>query len=139
VYGVFDVISLVNSKYVVLIDKATKIGTLLHSNVYRVDNLLFIPLNENLAITSDDRSLIKMYKKVADQKSFYFSPEMDLSRSVQSMMTDSEKLKEPVVNTCMKEFIFNSSLIDDTTQNKDLMKFYVPCIYGYVFISSLFK
>lgn len=70
--------------HLILIEKATLVGKLLKGSVYKVDNLLFVPLSytANLKIDESDEVYVEMIKKIQSEKAFYFAYEFDLTKNV---------------------------------------------------------
>jgi len=87
-YGIFGQIQLVNGTFLILIDRAEPVGNCLKVPVYRVLNLKFVQITQLLKTktTSQDQQYIDMIKRVASEKAFYFSYQMDLTTSIQKQL-----------------------------------------------------
>jgi len=63
VFGIFGQIELATGPYLILIESATLVGMLLRSHVYRVDELLFVPINNAkvpLKVAPQDQQFVDM-------------------------------------------------------------------------------
>ena len=90
VFGVFGYIKLKTVSYLILIEEASIVGQILKGLVYRVEKLMFIPLNikGDMKIDINDQQYIDMIKHVQKEKSFYFSYDMDLTKNMQATFQD---------------------------------------------------
>ncbi len=66
VFGVFGYITLQACRHLILIDSATKVGTLLGADIYKVDNLQFEPLWPTITgeVSNADKPYIEMINNV---------------------------------------------------------------------------
>jgi hypothetical protein len=94
-----------------------------------------------------------MILKVQAEKAFYFSYDMDLTKNVQRTVEEIEQesraqpqemaaqnyylMKKTFPNSIdyIGKYAFNDNLLDEF-QREEYAAFKVPCIFGYVFISS---
>ena len=62
VYGVFGYIKLKKVSHLILIEKASVVGSILKGKVYRVDKLMFVPLSysANIKIDEADQEYVDM-------------------------------------------------------------------------------
>jgi len=70
------VIDFPGSSYLILIDRAALIGEILKCQVFRVDSLLFVPLNQPFApftAMQQDKPYIEMIQNIQKSKAFFFS------------------------------------------------------------------
>lgn len=84
VYGVFGYIKLKKVSHLILIEKASVVGSILKGKVYRVDKLMFVPLSysANIKIDEADQEYVEMIQKIQSEKAFYFAYEFDLTKNV---------------------------------------------------------
>lgn len=70
-------------------------GQILKGLVYRVEKLMFIPLNVkgDMKIDINDQQYIDMIKHVQKEKSFYFSYDMDLTKNMQATFQDIQNFQ----------------------------------------------
>ena len=59
-------------------------------NVFRVDKLMFIPIviGDSLQPSNEDTEFIDMIQKIQDEKAFYFSYDIDLTKNMQMTVTE---------------------------------------------------
>jgi len=92
-----------------------------------------------------------MIHGIVNEKSFYFSYQLDLSKSIQSTITElvatnskppqnsilaDLALKYPNSIGYQSNFIFNNYLLKDF-EHFQYTAFKVPCIFGYLYIKPL--
>ena len=156
VYGVFGYIKLKKMAYLILIEEASFVGQILKGNVFRVEKLRFVPvsLSDNLKPNSEDLEYIDMIQKIQEEKSFYFSYDIDLTKNIQSTVQECQNsnggggnqynlppqnyltMKEAYPNSVdyIGHYAFNDRLLGEF-QGIEYSPFKVPCIFGYVFVS----
>jgi hypothetical protein len=85
VYGIFGYIKLVHYNYLILIEEASIVGSLIGATIFRVEKLLYIPINKDAAmkIPLEDKQYVDMVENIQRYKSFYFSYKCDLTKSMQ--------------------------------------------------------
>ena len=66
VYGVFGYIKLSKVSHLILIEEASIVGQLMRGTVYKVEKLMFVPLNYNakMQIDAEDLPFVDMIKTV---------------------------------------------------------------------------
>ena len=74
----------------ILIEEASIVGQLLRGTVYKVEKLMFVPLNYNakMQIDPEDLPFVDMIKTVEKEKAFYFSYDIDLTKNMQVTLTE---------------------------------------------------
>jgi hypothetical protein len=84
IYGVFGYIKLKKNPHLILIEEASIVGQIIRGTVYRVEKLLFLPLNKqgNNLIDPEDMPFVNMINTVQKEKAFYFSYEIDLTQNI---------------------------------------------------------
>jgi hypothetical protein len=82
---VFGYIKLSKVSHLILIEEASIVGQLMRGTVYKVEKLMFVPLNYNakMEIDAEDLPFVDMIKTVEKEKAFYFSYEIDLTKNMQ--------------------------------------------------------
>lgn len=66
-YGIFGTIDLPGGSYLIVINRAALVGEILKCQVFRVDSLLFVPLNapyEPYTQAAQDKHFIKMIQNI---------------------------------------------------------------------------
>ena len=83
-YGVFGYIKLKKYSYLILIEEASVVGTMIRGTVMRVDKLMFVPLytDSNMDCDPADMQYIDMINKIQSEKAFYFSYDIDLTKNI---------------------------------------------------------
>ena len=86
----FGYIKLKTVSYLILIEEAAVIGQILKGLVYRVEKLMFVPLDHkgDMKIDINDQQYIDMIKHLQKEKSFYFSYDLDLTKNMQATFVD---------------------------------------------------
>jgi hypothetical protein len=82
---VFGYIKLAKVSHLILIEEASIVGQLMRGTVYKVEKLMFVPLNYNakMQIDSEDLPFVDMIRTVEKEKAFYFSYDIDLTKNMQ--------------------------------------------------------
>ena len=76
--------------YLVLIEEASVVGTLLKGTINKVEKLLFLPLNldTKLKVETEDLPIVQMIKQIQNEKAFYFSYDIDLTKNIQRTVSE---------------------------------------------------
>ena len=151
-YGVMGFVKKENREYLIMIDEASLMGQILKCNIYRVDQILIIPLQQETNFS--DATYLGLIESLSHDKSFYFSYNYNLTHTLQNNIKDVLKKSEGKEESKVLEkkggsdehwrqfdtkLIFNRHMCSewDTTYNENLWPYIVPVIYGYVFIHAL--
>jgi len=120
IFGTFDVNS---HSYIILISEASLVGDIMGAEVFRVEQLKFLPLDsQSEQIHKQDQQYIDMLKNLQKPRTFYFSYKMDLTKRVQVIVEDliSNKIKEDALRMqypnsvgYVEKFAFNHNLLED--------------------------
>lgn len=128
----------------------TIVGEVLNCKVFRIDSLLYIPLN-NLQQPATphpfDLPYIKMLERLVSEKAFFFSFALDLTKTLQKAMgeLDSSQLNKsasdilhayPAQLNYVPRFCFNHFLQQEFSDIRHA-PFKVTCIYGLVQIRTV--
>ena len=91
----FGYIKLKTVSYLILIEEAAVIGQILKGLVYRVEKLMFVPLDHkgDMKIDINDQQYIDMIKHLQKEKSFYFSYDLDLTKNMQATFVDIQSFQ----------------------------------------------
>lgn len=84
-FGIFGMMEFPSGPYLILIQRAIVMGEILKCHVFRVEELLFIPLNNAVqpyTISVRDQPYIDMILNLQKDKSFYFSYKLDLTKRI---------------------------------------------------------
>lgn len=150
-YGIFGIVKRQNCEYVLLAEEASLMGPILRCNIYRVDQILVIPLQNQKSI--EDSEFLGYIENLVKDKSFYFSYNYNLTRTLQytvnKVVSNEEEKNESGLekkgssslfwDQYETRFLFNRALFTewDNNANEHLWQFLVPVVYGYVFIHSV--
>ena len=90
VYGVFGCIMMKVYSYLVLIEEAVAVGTILGGTVYRVEKLLFLPISKSFSTKPEpqDQPYIDMINLIQQENAVYFSYEIDLTKNLQRTLIE---------------------------------------------------
>lgn len=150
VFGIFGYIKLVHYNYLILIEEASIIGSLIGATIFRVEKLMFIPINKDpkMLVPMEDQQYVDMIENIQRYKSFYFSYKCDLTKSMQKtfkQLVETSKVYQksnqilnlyPNSTDCVQKFVFNSYLLSEF-EPIQYTAFRVPCIMGYVYVQTL--
>lgn len=144
-YGVFGHLDLPSGPHLVLISRATLLGELIRCHIFRVDELIYVPLNRTqmpITIQDRDKPFVDMINRVVKDRGLFFSYKLDLTRNIQTNITRARDhpgdpaLKDlinlfPNSVDYIPKFCFNHTLLEEYS-DKQYAPFRTPCIYGYI-------
>ncbi|TFY53114.1 hypothetical protein EVJ58_g9634 [Rhodofomes roseus] len=134
IYGIYGLISLALSEYIIVITGRELRGRLMGQNIYRATDYEILPLNPDISVSSPphpvEAHLLALVKSHLASGNFLFSYAWDLTRRLQaqwaSLKEDGDKPLWEVV------FLEQSRLIDVTIGNPDqnLSPYILPVLHG---------
>jgi hypothetical protein len=137
-------------EYLLLIEECSLMGQILKSNVFRVDQIIAIPLQHEA--NQADLEHVALIESLVKDKSFYFSYNYNLTNSLQTNVNNLIKTDEEESKGLQKkggsdvfwgnydtDLVFNRSLCAEwnSSTTEQLWSFIVPLMYGYVYIHAL--
>ncbi|BGP34362.1 Phosphoinositide phosphatase sac1 [Rhodotorula toruloides] len=139
VYGLFGVISLLKSDYLIVITKRTKVATVFTSPIYAANDFSVFPLERSssaeLVKHPQEAYLLGLIKSHLYSAPFYFTYG---AYNVTSRLQEQEPSEKPLWETADDRFFWNRHLqrrfIDATTSagQEDYSRFILPCIFGFL-------
>ena len=143
-YGIFGIVDLVETKYIITIDSCTLIGNLLNSPIFRIDSVSFCRVGKNVSKSAGTRNAncISMMKQAIEDKSMYFSRDFSLTLSAQSIL---DKIASGVIKagnpmSCLyseDRFFVNKKHCQVFYENR-MYEMIIPVIHGFVDVLLLF-
>ncbi|KAI0728565.1 SacI homology domain-containing protein [Fomitopsis betulina] len=141
IYGIYGLVSLALSEYIIVITGRELRGRLMAQNIYRATDYEILPLNPDISVSSPphpvEGHLLALVKSHLSSGNFLFSYAWDLTRRLQaqwaSLKEDGDK---PLWEVADDRFFWNkflqSRLIDVTVGNPDqnLSPYILPVLYG---------
>ena len=151
-YGIFGFVQRESREYLILIEESSLMGQILKCNIYRVDQVLIVPLQKEKNL--DDQTHLGYIEKLISDRSFYYSYNYNLTRSLQTNVNkvlNKDQAKEEDKGLQKKgnsdefwiqydtQFVFNRKLCTewDSSVIENLWQFIVPVVYGYIFIHAI--
>ena len=147
-YGIFGFYKKENKEYLILIEESSLMGPVLKCNIYRVDEVLVIPLQ--VKSNQEDDMFLGYIKDLVADKSFYYSYNYNLTQTLQTTVKsftqkeESKGLEKKGTSSdfwgpYQSKFVFNRPLFKqwDNQTNENLWQYVVPVIYGYIFIHTI--
>ncbi|GAA6054500.1 hypothetical protein JCM3770_001019 [Rhodotorula araucariae] len=138
-YGLFGIISLVRSDYLIVVTKRTKVATVFGSAVFAATDFSLFPLERastaDLLKQPDEAYLLGLVKSHLYSAPFYFTYG---GYNVTSRLQQQEPSDKPLWETADDRFFWNRHLqrrlIDATTGagDKDYSKFILPVMFGFL-------
>ncbi|BGP26710.1 Phosphoinositide phosphatase sac1 [Rhodotorula toruloides] len=139
VYGLFGVISLFKSDYLIVITKRTKVATVFTTPIYAVNDFSVFPLerSSSVELVNDPKEayLLGLIKSHLYSAPFCFTYG---GYNVTSRLQEQEPSDKPLWETADDRFFWNRHLqrrfIDATTSagQEDYSRFILPCIFGFL-------
>jgi len=91
IQGVYGIIELASTKYLVLITAANYVGEILTKKVFQVEKLVYVPLTKTITVTNpknipfaeEDRTYLEMLDNFFSKKFLYFAHDYDLTLTLQ--------------------------------------------------------
>ncbi|KAI0932523.1 hypothetical protein AcV5_004276 [Taiwanofungus camphoratus] len=141
IYGIFGLISLALSEYVIVITGRELCGRLMGQNIYRATDYDILPLNPDVSVQSPPHAveahLLALVRSHLSGGTFFFSYAWDLTRRLQAQWTtlqeDSDKALWEIADD---RFFWNkflqSRLMDVAlaTSDQNLSSYILPVMYG---------
>ena len=95
VIGTIGIIESDSTSYLLLIKSALFIGCILNSDIFKVDQVIFLPFIRKITteILPEDLKYISMYKDFLTRNSLYFSETYDLTNSIKGFYKKISKFK----------------------------------------------
>ena len=120
IYGLLGVIEAPSANYLILITKALKVGSILNSEIFKVEEVKFLPYVISKEIVAEDMKFIQMYQSFLRRNSLYFSDKYDLTNSSKRYFnkllgtTNSKSIFQNLnVNYCWNYNLFKTLAIPD--------------------------
>ncbi|KAI0735477.1 SacI homology domain-containing protein [Earliella scabrosa] len=141
IYGIYGMISLAMSEYIIVITGRELRGHLMRQNIYRATEYDILPLNPDVSVQTPPNAveahLLALVRSHLQGGTFYFSYAWDITRRLQAQWTtlqqDTDKALWEIADD---RFFWNKFLhgrfIDITSTNPDqnLSAYILPVIYG---------
>lgn len=138
IFGILGVIEAPSTDYLALITSAIKVGNILNAEIFRVEEVKFLPYVNSNQIVGDDALFINMYQDFLKRNTLYFSDKYDLTNSSKryfSKLSEVQKSKTIFqnlnINYCWNYKMCKSLAIPDTEG------IVFPVINGYVSIKTI--
>ncbi|KAM0750547.1 hypothetical protein T439DRAFT_325617 [Meredithblackwellia eburnea MCA 4105] len=144
IFGVFGILSLLKSDYLIVITKRQKITTLLNVPIYTASDFAVFPIDRSSTTTllaqPDEAYLLGLVKAHLFSAPFYFT--YDASYNVTNRLQSQGGKGRPIWETADDRFFWNRHmqhrLIDLSTRlgDQDCSKFILPVIFGFLNIQT---
>ncbi|GAA98455.1 uncharacterized protein L969DRAFT_61487 [Mixia osmundae IAM 14324] len=142
VYGLFGIVSLLNSEYIILITGIKRVATLLSHPVYQATDFKVFAIEPMpfewtvdkvlAAGHPNEKYLLSLVKSHLYSGPFYFSYGYDLTRSLQAQSKSGNN--GPAWKLADDRFFWNKYLqsrMIETASRQDVSKFILPVIFGF--------
>ena len=133
-YDVYSVLGLIEAKttnYIICANKINFVGKILNSNVFHIENFIYIPEIESNIANLEDAPYLKMLDDFLSRNPLYYSPNMDLTISILNM---TKKLvtqpKSHIFKYTINHFCWNYS-IAKCFDSDGMNEFVFPVINGF--------
>ncbi|KAI1797590.1 SacI homology domain-containing protein [Ganoderma leucocontextum] len=141
IYGIYGMISLAMSEYIIVITGRELRGHIMRQNIYRATEYDILPLNPDVSVQSPpnvvESHLLALVQSHLQGGTFFFSYGWDITRRLQAQwMTLQEDGDKALWEIADDRFFWNKFLqnrfIDITSTNPDqnLSAYILPVIYG---------
>ncbi|KAK9473917.1 SacI homology domain-containing protein [Dipodascopsis tothii] len=135
--GILGIIRLRLGRYVFVITKTEKVGSLKGHTVYRIKDFEFIALREATHQDPDEIMYLSLIKRHIQNGPMFFSYTWDLTNAMQRQSTDSGL---PNWKKADERFFWNqyalADLIEAAGTNPDVDCFILPVVYGFVSLTK---
>ena len=133
-YDVYSVLGLIEAKttnYIICANKINFVGKILNSNVFHIENFIYIPEIESNIANLEDAPYLKMLDDFLSRNPLYYSPNMDLTISILNI---TKKLvtqpKSHIFKYTINHFCWNYS-IAKCFDSDGMNEFVFPVINGF--------
>ena len=143
VYAVLGIVNLIAGPYLIIATEVSKVGSLFHQPVVRIDATEVIPFfKTTLHLTEQQQAFnnqyLSMVKTVLSTEYFYFSSSYDITHSVQRLSNFPPEFNyQTMFDRADKRFVWNQHLLKDWNARSELKKYCVPVIHGFVSIKEV--
>jgi hypothetical protein len=138
ILGILGVVEAPVTNYLALITKASLVGNILKSRIFKVEEVKFLPYVNSIDVQEEDMKYINMYQSFLNRNTLYFSDKYDLTNSSKryfSSISKQQKSKSIFqnlnVNYCWNYNLFKSLAIPEAEG------IVFPVINGFVSIKSI--
>jgi len=138
IYGIIGTVQLLAGKYLVVITKCSKAGTVNGQYIWKIDETQILPFSRSLLHLkeeqlSENQTYVNMIQQVLDTPNLYFSYSYDLTHTLQRLHnTMPEFLQMPLHERADERFVWNRHLIQELASQPELVKFVLPVMHGFV-------
>lgn len=144
IYGLVGIKQLVTCTYLIVITKATKIGFIADSPIYRLDSAKCVPFEDpnesHYKPTNWDESCVAMINSTLQVPNYYFSYNFDLTNSLQRQNSIARNSKA-FASTCLaydKRFLWNHHVISQLERHgPQAYNYCLPLILGFMSINRM--
>jgi len=138
IFGIIGTIQLVACKYLVVITKCSRAGTVNGQHIWRIDESQILPFSRSILHLNEEQvkenqSYVTMIEHVLNTPNLYFSYTYDLTHTLQRLHnTMPEFLQMPLHERADERFVWNRHLIQEMGGHSDLVRFILPIMHGFV-------
>ncbi|KAI0762688.1 SacI homology domain-containing protein [Fomes fomentarius] len=141
IYGIYGMISLAMSEYIIVITGRELRGHLMRQNIYRATEYDILPLNPDVSVQTPPNAveahLLALVRSHLQGGTFFFSYAWDITRRLQAQWTtlqqDGDKALWEIADDRFfwNKFLHNRFIdITETTPDQNLSAYILPVIYG---------
>jgi hypothetical protein len=140
--GIIGIINLPGGLFLISIIKSKRIGNILENTIWKIEETRLIRITQNTLNQNqqqDHATFLGMIESVLATPSFYYCYSYDITHTQQRLShTISSFKNQPLIERADKRFIWNSHLLAPFVKNKNLNRFCLPIIHGFVSIKSVY-
>ncbi|KAL0277627.1 UNVERIFIED_CONTAM: hypothetical protein PYX00_004852 [Menopon gallinae] len=143
IVGVLGTIRLIAGNYLIVVTGRKKIGTINGQSIWMVTSTEIISysktyLHLNEKQMSENRTYLNMVESVLQTPYFYFSYTYDLTHTLQRLQhTPPEFLKLSLHERADERFLWNNHLLKEFTNYKELSRFCLSLLHGFISINNI--
>jgi hypothetical protein len=144
-HGVHTVLGIINAQtnyYLLAVSKATFMGKILDSRIFKVDELVYlssVSRDNNNVIPQEDEKYINMVKDFLQRNTLYFSDSMDLTLTLQKTFTNSKdriRNSSSIFPHTISHFCWNYNMAGKLDIN-GMENFVAPVINGFFSLRTI--
>lgn len=123
--GIFGFVTFKEGYYMILITKKSPVALIGGHYINHIEDTIMIPINGSQTVSAEEQRYVQIFNQVDRTKNFYFSYTYDITRSLQSNMTQGGSKVKPKAMFLWNDYL--TAIILDYDSH-----WFLPIIHGFV-------
>jgi hypothetical protein len=123
--GIFGFVTFKDSHYMILITKKSPVALVGGHYINHIEDTIMVPINGKQTVSAEEERYVQIFSQVDRTKNFYYSYTYDITRSLQSNMTQGDSKIKPKDMFLWNDYLTATILEYDS-------HWFLPIIHGFV-------